>query len=45
MSSVKKVALQLLEKVVRVEVKKDKDHDFPICLGIFHQPKRPQRKK
>jgi len=41
--NVKKKALKALEKLVRVEV--EKDNNFPICFGIFHQPKRPTRKK
>ena len=42
---IKKMALKVVEKIVRNEVEKDKYGDPPICFGIIHQPKRPKRKE
>lgn len=40
---IKKMALKVVERIVRNEVEKDKWGDPPICLGITHQPKRPKQ--
>ncbi|MDE6233192.1 MAG: cyclic lactone autoinducer peptide [Lachnospiraceae bacterium] len=42
---IKKMALKVVEKIVRNEVERDKYGDPPICFGIIHQPKRPKRKE
>lgn len=42
---IKKMALKVVERIVRNEVEKDKWGDPPICWGITHQPKRPKRKE
>lgn len=39
-----KMALRVVERIVRNEVKRDEWGDLPICSGIIHQPKRPKRK-
>lgn len=41
---IKKMALKVVEMIVRNEVQKDIWGDPPICMGITHQPKRPKRK-
>lgn len=41
---IKKMALKVVERIVRNEVEKDKWGDPPVCWGITHQPKRPKRK-
>ncbi|MDE6529296.1 MAG: cyclic lactone autoinducer peptide [Lachnospiraceae bacterium] len=41
---IKRVALKVVERILRNEVKKDQwGGDPPICFGIGHQPKRPKR--
>lgn len=42
---IKKMALKVVERLVRNEVRRDEWGDPPICWGITHQPKRPQRKE
>lgn len=42
---IKKMALKVVERIVRNEVQKDIWGDPPICMGIGHQPKRPKRKE
>lgn len=42
---IKKMALKIVERIVRNEVEKDGWGDPPICSGIIHQPKRPKRKE
>lgn len=44
MKKIKKMALKVVERIVRNEVRRDKWGDPPICWGITHQPKRPKRK-
>lgn len=42
---IKKKALKVVERIIRNEIEKNIWDDFPVCSGIFHQPKRPKRKK
>ena len=42
---IKKMALKVVEKLVRNEAEKVCDGYPPICFGIGHQPKRPKRKE
>jgi hypothetical protein len=42
---IKKMALKMVERIVRNEVEKDGWGDPPVCSGIIHQPKRPKRKE
>ncbi len=37
--------LKIVERVARNEVSKNVNSTFPFCNGIFHQPKRPVKKK
>lgn len=41
----KKVALKVVEKIARNEMKRDIWGDPPFCFGIGHQPKRPKKKE
>jgi len=41
---IKKMALKVVERLVRNEVRREEWGDPPICWGITHQPKRPKRK-
>lgn len=43
--TIKKKTLQLVERVARDEVEKNMLTWPPICLGIYHQPKRPKKRK
>ena len=36
-----KEVLAFVEKVMRVKVEKNTHRWPPLCMGIFHQPKRP----
>ena len=40
---VTKELLKVVEKVARVEVEKTISGWPPLCTGIYHQPKRPQK--
>ncbi len=40
-----KGALKLVEQVARVEVERNMFWWPPVCMGIYHQPKRPKVKK
>jgi len=40
-----KQVLKLVEKVARNEVEKNEYSWPPVCIGIYHQPKRPRNKK
>ncbi|HHV09735.1 MAG TPA: cyclic lactone autoinducer peptide [Clostridiales bacterium] len=40
-----KQVLKLVEKVARNEVEKNAYSWPPVCIGIYHQPKRPGNKK
>ncbi len=40
--SIQKEMFSVLEKVVRLEVEKNKITTPPICPFILHQPKRPK---
>ena len=42
--NIKNVALKVVEKIARNEVKRDVVGP-PYCIGIGHQPKRPKRKE
>lgn len=37
--------LRVLEKIVQKEVEKNCYDWPPVCMGIFHQPKRPKNVK
>ncbi|MBQ6886757.1 MAG: cyclic lactone autoinducer peptide [Lachnospiraceae bacterium] len=37
--------LRVVEKIVRNEVEKNCFDWPPVCMGIFHQPKRPKNVK
>ena len=39
-----KQVLKLVEKVARTEVERNIYDWPPICIGIYHQPKRPKNK-
>jgi cyclic lactone autoinducer peptide len=41
----RKKVLKVVERVARNEVEKNMFTWPPICLGIYHQPKRPQNKE
>lgn len=40
-----KVMLKGIEKVARKEVEKMEKSWPPLCIGLLHQPKRPQKRK
>jgi cyclic lactone autoinducer peptide len=40
-SNVKKNVLKVVEKVISLEVEKNNSMWPPLCMGIYHQPKRP----
>lgn len=41
---IQKKALEVMVKVVKKEVEKNENAWPPICAGIFHQPKRPNKR-
>lgn len=41
MKQVNKKVLEVVERIVRYEVEQKNRAWPPICIGIFHQPKRP----
>ncbi len=43
--TIEKRVLQVVEKVIGMEVKKNNDIWPPVCGGFVHQPKRPIPKK
>ena len=43
--AIKRKVLQAVEKVARTEVEKNMYSWPPICLAIYHQPKRPKKTK
>ncbi len=40
---IKKTALKVVERIVRIEAKRDIWGNPPICFAIGHQPKRPKK--
>ena len=40
----KKEVLKLVEKIAGVKIKKDLHCGLPGCMGILHQPKRPEKR-
>ncbi len=44
MKKLKKAFIGIAEKVTRREVERN-NSDWPWCLGIIHQPKRPEKWK
>ena len=40
----KKQVLKVVEKLASIKVKRESECGIPICLGILHQPKRPEKK-
>lgn len=45
MKKMNKKLLQTVEYVTRKSVERNIDGRPPLCVGIFHQPKRPVRYK
>lgn len=37
------LVLKVIEKIARHEVKNIQNIWPPVCMGIYHQPKRPKR--
>ena len=45
-NKIKKMALKVVERIVRNEAERVKGgDDGPYCIGITHQPKRPKPKE
>ncbi len=42
---VSKKVLKVVERIVRNKAENVMGGEPPYCLGIYHQPKRPKRKK
>jgi len=41
--NIENMVLEMVGKVVKLEVKKNENAWPPICTGIVHQPKRPKK--
>ena len=42
MNKTKDKTLKLAADVVKIKMQLDAKGKLPLCMGIFHQPKRPQ---
>jgi cyclic lactone autoinducer peptide len=42
---INKKVLGVIAQVARNEIRNNVNSTFPFCNGIFHQPKRPVKKK
>ncbi len=41
-TKMKQTVLKVVERVTREEVERDMYRWPPICIGLYHQPKRPK---